>query len=183
MSTPLRLGVAGLGTVGASVIEIIKRQENALASRCGRTVRVVAVSARDRSRDRGIDLSGYRWFDDPVEMARDAGIDCLVELMGGADGPARAAVDAAIAAGKHVVTANKAMLASHGLAQARAAEKAGVAAQEYGVKNVEVRVCGPGPGRESAVRALNAVGFKILSISDVTPVPHNGCRPPKRRRV
>ncbi|MCO4054215.1 MAG: homoserine dehydrogenase [Bosea sp.] len=127
MSTPLRLGVAGLGTVGASVIEIIKRQENALASRCGRTVRVVAVSARDRSRDRGIDLSGYRWFDDPVEMARDAGIDCLVELMGGADGPARAAVDAAIAAGKHVVTANKAMLASHGLAQARAAEKAGVA--------------------------------------------------------
>ncbi len=127
MSTPLRLGVAGLGTVGASVIEIIKRQENALASRCGRSVRVVAVSARDWSRDRGIDLSGYRWFDDPVEMARDAGIDCLVELMGGADGPARAAVDAAIAAGKHVVTANKAMLASHGLAQARAAEKAGVA--------------------------------------------------------
>jgi homoserine dehydrogenase len=127
MSTPLRLGVAGLGTVGASVLEIIKRQENALASRCGRSVRVVAVSARDRGRDRGIDLSGYRWFDDPVEMARDAGIDCFVELMGGADGPAKAAVDAAIAAGKHVVTANKAMLARHGLAQAKAAEKAGVA--------------------------------------------------------
>ena len=64
-----------------------------------------------------------------------------------------------------------------------AAEQAGRAAQECGVKNIEVRIEGPGPGRESAVRALNAVGFKILSISDVTPVPHNGCRPPKRRRV
>jgi small subunit ribosomal protein S11 len=64
-----------------------------------------------------------------------------------------------------------------------AAEQAGRAAQECGVKNLEVRIKGPGPGRESAVRALNAVGFKIISISDVTPVPHNGCRPPKRRRV
>ena len=64
-----------------------------------------------------------------------------------------------------------------------AAERAGKAAQEFGVKNLEVRIKGPGPGRESAVRALNAVGFKIASISDVTPIPHNGCRPPKRRRV
>ena len=64
-----------------------------------------------------------------------------------------------------------------------AADKAGRAAQECGVKNVEVRIKGPGPGRESAVRGLNAVGFKITSISDVTPIPHNGCRPPKRRRI
>ena len=64
-----------------------------------------------------------------------------------------------------------------------AAEAAGKLAQESGVKNLEVRIKGPGPGRESAVRALNAVGFKITSISDVTPVPHNGCRPPKKRRI
>ena len=64
-----------------------------------------------------------------------------------------------------------------------AAEAAGKAAQECGVKNLEVRIKGPGPGRESAVRALNSVGFKITSISDVTPVPHNGCRPSKKRRI
>ena len=70
-----------------------------------------------------------------------------------------------------------------GFAAQVAAEKAGNAAQEHGVKNVEVRVGGPGPGRESAVRALNACGLKITSISDITPIPHNGCRPPKKRRV
>lgn len=64
-----------------------------------------------------------------------------------------------------------------------AAERAGTAAQEYGVKNLEVEIKGPGPGRESAVRALNNLGFRVLSISDVTPIPHNGCRPPKKRRV
>jgi small subunit ribosomal protein S11 len=64
-----------------------------------------------------------------------------------------------------------------------AAERAGVAAQEYGLKHIDVMVKGPGPGRESAVRALNACGFKIGNITDVTPIPHNGCRPPKKRRV
>jgi small subunit ribosomal protein S11 len=64
-----------------------------------------------------------------------------------------------------------------------AAERAGKVAQEFGMKNLEVRVKGPGPGRESAVRSLNAAGFKITNIEDVTPIPHNGCRPPKKRRV
>jgi homoserine dehydrogenase len=124
---PLRVGVAGLGTVGASVVRILARQDNALAARCGRPVRVTAVSARERARDRGIDLSGTRWFDSPAELARSAEVDCVVELVGGPDGAAKATVEAAIAAGRHVVTANKALLARHGMDLARAAEERGVA--------------------------------------------------------
>ncbi|MGF7054149.1 homoserine dehydrogenase [Bosea sp. OAE752] len=127
VSQPLRIGLAGLGTVGASVLKILQRQENALAARCGRAIRVVAVSARDRKRDRGIDLGGFTWFDDPVALAKSAEVDCVVELMGGSDGPAKAAVEAALSAGKHVVTANKALLAAHGVALAELAESNGVA--------------------------------------------------------
>jgi homoserine dehydrogenase len=127
MSTPLRIGVAGLGTVGASLIRILARQGNMISARTGRAVRVVAVSARDRKRDRGVDLAGFTWFDDPVAMARSGEVDCVVELMGGADGPAKAVVEAAIAAGKHVVTANKALLARHGMDLATLAEAANVA--------------------------------------------------------
>ncbi len=127
MAQPLRVGVAGLGTVGASVVRILARQDNALAQRCGRSVRVTAVSSRNRSKDRGLDLSRYAWFEDPVELARSRDVDCVVELIGGADGVAKATVESAIAAGKHVVTANKALLARHGLALARAAEERGVA--------------------------------------------------------
>jgi homoserine dehydrogenase len=126
-SQPLRIGVAGLGTVGASVVRILARQDNALAERCGRAVRVTAVSARSRARDRGLDLSGYAWFDNPADLARSTEIDCVVELIGGHDGAARQTVEAALEAGKHVVTANKALLAKHGLALARAAERNGVA--------------------------------------------------------
>ena len=124
---PLRVGIAGLGTVGAAVAGILKRQENALAARCGRPIRVTAVSARDRNRDRGIDLSGFAWFDDPVALAASPEIDCLVELIGGSDGPAKQAVETALSAGKHVVTANKALLAAHGVALAELAESKGAA--------------------------------------------------------
>jgi homoserine dehydrogenase len=127
MIEPLRVGVAGLGTVGASVVRILARQENALLARSGRPVRVTAVSARERGRDRGADLSRYHWFDDPRDLARSAEVDCVVELIGGSDGAAKATVEAAIAAGKHVVTANKALLAKHGLDLARRAEARGVA--------------------------------------------------------
>ena len=123
---PLRIGLAGLGTVGSSLVRILERHGNDLAVRTGRPLSIAAVSARNRAKDRGFDISGYAWFDDPVALARDPGNDLFVELIGGADGPAHAAVQAAIDAGKHVVTANKALLARHGLELARAAEDAGV---------------------------------------------------------
>ncbi|HEX2510236.1 MAG TPA: homoserine dehydrogenase [Microvirga sp.] len=127
MTEALRVGVAGLGTVGTSLVRILARQDNALAQRCGRPVRVTAVSARDRAKDRDIDLSRYAWFDDPIDLARSSDVDCVVELVGGSDGPAKSVVETALAAGKHVVTANKALLAKHGLALAKAAERSGVA--------------------------------------------------------
>ncbi len=123
---PLRIGLAGLGNVGSAVVRILDRHGNDLAVRTGRPLSISAVSARNRAKDRGFDLSGYSWFDDPVELARDPGNDLFIELIGGADGPAHASIKAAIDAGKHVVTANKALLARHGLELARAAEDAGV---------------------------------------------------------
>ncbi|MGR3461996.1 MAG: homoserine dehydrogenase [Roseovarius sp.] len=125
MSTPLRLGIAGLGTVGTGVVRIVRQKAEILARRAGRPVTISAVSARTRDRDRGVSLSGYAWEDDPVALARRDDVDVFVELMGGSDGPAKAATEAAIAAGKDVVTANKAMLAHHGQALALAAEEAG----------------------------------------------------------
>ncbi|NCQ24927.1 MAG: homoserine dehydrogenase [Rhodobacteraceae bacterium CG17_big_fil_post_rev_8_21_14_2_50_63_15] len=125
MTTPLRLGIAGLGTVGTGVVRIVRQKADLLAIRAGRPVTIAAVSARNRDRDRGVNLSDYVWEDDPVALARRADVDVFVELMGGSDGPAKAATEAAIAAGKDVVTANKAMLAHHGQALALAAEAAG----------------------------------------------------------
>ena len=124
---PFRVGIAGLGTVGAAVLDILVRRDNALAERVGRAVRVTAVSARDRARGRGHDLSPYKWFDDPVALAGSGDVDCVVELIGGSDGAAKAVVEAALGSAKHVVTANKALLARHGLDLARRAETAGVA--------------------------------------------------------
>lgn len=110
---PLRLGIAGLGTVGTGVIRLLRTHADLLQTRTGRRLEVVAVSARNRTRDRGIDLSTLRWHDDPVALATDPDIDVVVELMGGADGAARALVEAALKAGKAVVTANKALVARH----------------------------------------------------------------------
>ncbi len=127
MSDPLRLGLAGLGTVGIGVIKIVQSHADLLAARAGRPIKVCTVSARSRGRDRGVDLSAYGWEDDPVALARSPDIDVFVELMGGEDGPAKASVEAAIGAGKHVVTANKAMLAIHGQDMAQQAERSNVA--------------------------------------------------------
>ncbi len=126
MTNALRLGIAGLGTVGTGVLDIVKRHAALLAARAGRPLQVTAVSARSKGKDRGHDLSALAWHDDPVALAKSADIDVFIELMGGDSGPAKVSVEAALAAGKHVVTANKALLAHHGVALAKAAEAKGV---------------------------------------------------------
>ena len=124
-AAPLRLGIAGLGTVGVGVLKIIHKNAKIISLRTGRDIVVTAVSARSRSKDRGVDLSGFAWEDDPVALAKRDDVDIFVELMGGHEGPAKDATEAAVAAGKDVVTANKAMLALHGQSLALAAEAAG----------------------------------------------------------
>jgi homoserine dehydrogenase len=116
-----------LGTVGASVVALIERQREALTVRCGRSIEVVAVSARSRAKKRGFDLKKLRWVADPVTLATDREIDVFVELIGGEGDPAKAAIAAALAAKKSVVTANKALLARHGVTLAAIAEKNHVA--------------------------------------------------------
>ncbi len=122
---PLGVALAGLGTVGAGVFALLREQAETLAGRAGRPIRVVAVSARDRTRDRGLDLDGVVWFGDAVDMARNADADVFVELIGGEDGIAKAACEAALDAGRDIVTANKALLARHGTRLARQAEETG----------------------------------------------------------
>lgn len=125
-SSPLRLGIAGLGTVGAGVIRLLETNHDLITARAGRALKVVAVSARNRTQDRGVTLEGLRWYDNAVDLAADPEVDVVVELIGGSEGPARALVEAALVAGKAVVTANKALLALHGpaLAQSSAANNA-----------------------------------------------------------
>ncbi|MGH1426218.1 MAG: homoserine dehydrogenase [Pseudooceanicola sp.] len=125
MTEPLRLGIAGLGTVGTGVIRIVRRHAALLSARTGRDITISAISARSRTKDRGVPLSGYAWEDDPVVLATRDDVDVFVELIGGSDGPAKAATEAALKAGKDVVTANKAMLAENGQALAELAENAG----------------------------------------------------------
>ena len=126
MADPIKLGIAGLGTVGVGLIKIVQENAGLLTTRAGRPIEITAVSARSNSKDRGVDLSGYDWEDDAVNVAKRDDVDVFVELIGGDAGPAKAATEAAIAAGKHVVTANKAMLALHGQELALAAEAKGV---------------------------------------------------------
>jgi homoserine dehydrogenase len=127
MQPALKIAVAGLGTVGAATVQLLERQAEAVGLRAGRRIVVVAVSARDRRRDRGVDLSAVRWYEDAAAMAADPEIDAVDELIGGADGVALDVVETALARGKHVVTANKALIARHGLRLAADAEEAGVA--------------------------------------------------------
>ncbi|SFP97474.1 homoserine dehydrogenase [Mesorhizobium sp. NFR06] len=161
MAEALRVGIAGLGTVGASVARVLRDKAAELTRQCGRDIVVTAVSARDPKRDRGIDLSAAKWFDDPVKMAEKADIDVFVELIGGDEGPARLSVKAGLEAGRHVVTANKALLAKHGVQLAEIAEKKGV------LLNYEAAVAGGIPVIKTMREAMagNAVTrvFGILN--------------------
>lgn len=123
---PLRVGLGGLGTVGLGVLRLLRENAAIITARAGRPIEVVAVSARDRTRERGISLEGLRWYDAAADLAGDAGVDVVAEMIGGAEGTGRLLVEAALEAGKPVVTANKALIAVHGAALAASAERAGV---------------------------------------------------------
>lgn len=159
MTTPLKIGLAGLGTVGGGVGKQLEAEAARLAQSAGRAIQVTAVCARNKERDRGFDLSGAAWFDDPVALARDADIDVFVELIGGAQGSAKAAVEAAIEAGRHVVTANKALVALHGAELAVLAEEKGVAL------NYEAAVAGGIPIIKAMREGL--ISNQITSVSGI----------------
>ncbi len=125
MTQPLNIAIAGLGTVGAATVQLLRDQADLLALRCGRPIVLKAVSAREKGRDRGVDLSGIDWVDDATALAAYPGIDVVVELIGGSEGVARDLVTAALSAGRSVVTANKALLAHHGTELAILAESKG----------------------------------------------------------
>ena len=127
MTKPLRLGIAGLGTVGVGVIKIIQNKLPLLEARTGRKILISAISAQSKTKDRGIDLSSYQWESDPISLATREDIDVFIELIGGHEGVAKEAVGLAISKGKDVVTANKALLAHHGHELALKAEKNGAA--------------------------------------------------------
>ena len=125
MTKPLRLGIAGLGTVGVGVIKIIQNKLSLLEARTGKQILISAVTAKSKTKDRGIDLSSYQWERDPVSLANREDIDVFIELIGGHEGAAKEAVEIAISKGKNVVTANKALLAHHGHELALKAEENG----------------------------------------------------------
>lgn len=153
MADALKIGIAGLGTVGASLVRILQQRSNELAVSCARAIQIMAVSARDRSKDRGVDLSGITWFDDPVEMAEKGDIDVFVELVGGAEGTADQSVRKALARGLHVVTANKALLARHGVELAKLAEDKGL------LLNYEAAVAGGIPVIKAMRESLTGSHF------------------------
>jgi homoserine dehydrogenase len=127
VTQPLRIALAGLGTVGSGVIRLLDANAELIARRAGRSIEVVAISARDRSKDRGFDLSRFQWIDDTGGLAGLEGVDVVVELIGGADGPALALARNTLSQGRALVTANKAMIAHHGLELAETAERQGIA--------------------------------------------------------
>lgn len=164
MVAPLKVGIAGLGTVGAEVVRLIEQQQSILAARCGRGIKVVAVTARNKAKKRGIDLRGIDWMKDPLAVATHPEVECFVELMGGSGDPALSSISAALAAGKSVVTANKALVAKHGLKLATLAEKNG------GALNYEAAVAGAIP----VIKTLRE-GLSGTSINRVYGILNGTC--------
>ncbi len=160
----LKVAIAGLGTVGAGALKILHTNAAEIAARCGRSIQVTAVASRDRKKDRGVPLDGVAWFDDAAAMAAEADADVIVELIGGSEGIARKTVTAAIARGRHVVTANKALLAHHGVELATSAEKAGLSL------NFEAAVAGGIP----IIKALRE-GLAANKIRRVTGILNGTC--------
>ncbi len=148
MAEALRIGIAGLGTVGAAVVRVMTGKAAELTRQCGRDIVVSAVSARDRNKDRGVDIGDAVWHENPIDLARSNNIDVFVELIGGEDGAALACVKAALESERHVVTANKALLAKHGVSLAELAEKKGV------LLNYEAAVAGGIPVIKTMREAL-----------------------------
>ena len=164
MSHALRIGIAGLGTVGTGLIQIIQDHGALLKGRAGQSIEISAISARSKNKDRGIDLSSYHWVDDAIEMADNSDIDVVVELIGGSDGPALALTKRALQNKKHVVTANKAMMAHHGYELAQLAEENGVSL------NYEASIAGGIP----IVKAIRE-GFAANSIKGVYGILNGTC--------
>ena len=161
---PLSVGIAGLGVVGTGVLRVLRNNADLIAARAGRPVAVVAVSARDRDRERGLSLDGLPWYGNPCALAHDGRVDVVVELIGGSEGAARDVVGAALSAGKPVVTANKALIAIHGRALAAQAEAAGVSL------GYEAAVAGGIP----AIKALRE-GLSGNRISSVAGILNGTC--------
>ncbi len=179
MVAPLRLGIAGLGTVGIGVVKIVQRHADLLAARAGRPVVITAVSARDRSKNRDADLSGFAWETDPVALAQRDDVDVLVEVMGGHEGPAKLATEAALKAGKDVVTANKALLAHHGHELAVMAEELGrvirfEAAVAGGIPVIKALTEGlAGNGMKRVMGVMNGTCNYILTRMQSTGLPYD----------
>ena len=164
MADALRIGIAGLGNVGAGVVKIIQKHGRDLELRCGRKIKIVAVSARNPKKSRGVKLAAYEWVKDPLALVNNPDIDVIVELMGGSEGVAYDLVVAALAAGKHVVTANKALLAHHGHELALFAEK----------QKVTLSFEGSVAGGIPAIKALRE-GFAANDIQSVRGILNGTC--------
>ncbi len=127
MSNPLKIAIAGLGTVGVGVIKILETHKDMIAARTGRKIEIVTVSANNRSRDRGFDITGYDWADNALDCAVRDDVEIVVELIGGSDGVAKELAQQTLTGGKSFVTANKALIAHHGAELAQIAEDNSVA--------------------------------------------------------